>query len=273
MFSQFLILAILAIVALSCTLAPLGCFLMWRRQVFFGDALSHCAMLGVSLSFLVQISPWWGILLICLILSVLLSYGAHFFKLPPDSWLGLLSYTCIALSYIVMREMSKDGFPVSAAIEHFLFGDLLLLDSTDIIKLYMMSGCIVAILFTLWRKFLNVTLDPDNAKVLGLNPMHYNFLLLLLLSLTITVTVPLVGALLVPGLLIIPAACAIIVARSPEEMVMKSVLVSLLMMLLGVWVSYKLDWPVGATAMALGFIVFLLSKFVYHIYYLGKNSR
>lgn len=257
MFDSFIVFSCIAAFCLSFSLAPIGCFLLWRRQAFFGDVMAHSAMLGVAISLLFgSASPLWGIILICFLLSSLLAYGPRLFNLPSDTWLGLLSYTLMAIAFIVIRTLPKK----SQNIECFLFGDLLLLNKTDIMTLFIIVFVVCLFLWIFWRKLLLITLDPDWAHVEGIAPHHMTFLFLMLLSSVVAITLPIIGALLVPGLLLLPAACAAQFSKSPEGMIRRAILMALIMLFLGIALGFLLDWPIGPTCVVSGFCLFALTR-------------
>ncbi len=257
MFDYFIIYACIAAVCLSFSLAPIGCFLLWRRQAFFGDVMAHSAMLGVAISLICGASsPLWGIILVCFVLSGFLAYGPRFFNLPSDTWLGLLSYTLMAVAFIVIRTLPRS----QQNVEHFLFGDLLLLNRMDIITLIIMI-LIVALFFLLcWRKLILITLDPDWAHVEGISPSHMTFLFLMVLSCIVATTLPIIGALLVPGLLLLPGACAAQYATSPEGMIKRAIFMALVMLFSGIGCGLFMDWPIGPASVIAGFFLFILTR-------------
>lgn len=260
MIDHFVLLAILAALCLSFTLAPLGCFLLWRRQSFFGDAMAHSAILGVALSLMSGVTPLWGIFVICILISALLAYGPLFFKLPSDAWLGLLSYTLMAIAFIVIRGLPRSGPKAGGQVEHFLFGDLLLLNTFDIAVLVGTALIVVTFLILFWRKLILVTLDSDWAFVEGIPPHHMTFLFLIMLSCVVATTLPIVGALLVPGLLLLPGASAAQFSKSPEGMIVRSIVSACIMILGGIMLSFQCDWPVGPTSVVVGFCWFLVGR-------------
>ncbi|MDP4725414.1 MAG: metal ABC transporter permease [Alphaproteobacteria bacterium] len=262
MLDHFILFSLVAAVCLSFSLAPLGCFLLWRRQAFFGDAMAHSAMLGVAVSLMWSVTPLWGILLICTILSALLAYGPLIFKLPSDAWLGLLSYTLMAIAFIVMRSLPRGGAKGGASVEQFLFGDLLLLNISDIIVLVGITLVVVAFLFLFWRKLILITLDSDWASVEGIAPHHMTFVFLLMLSCVVAATLPIVGALLVPGLMLLPGASAAQFSRSPEGMIRRAIFMALLMLIGGISLGFHMDWPVGPASIVVGFGLFLGGRIV-----------
>jgi zinc transport system permease protein len=257
MFDLFFVFSLMAAICLSFSLAPLGCFLLWRRQAFFGDAMAHSAMLGVAISFLWGTAPLWGILLICICISALLAYGPFVFKLPSDTWLGLLSYTLMAMAFIVMRSLPRGGSNGSSSVEQFLFGDFLLLNVFDITILAAITISVGLFLRIFWRKLILITLDPDWAFVEGISPHHMTFLFLVMLSCVVAATLPIVGALLVPGLMLLPGAAAAQFSKSPEGMIKRAILMAHLMLLGGLAIGFLLDWPVGPSSVVVGFGLFL----------------
>lgn len=70
--ADFLLYALLAGLALALVAGPLGSFVVWRRMAYFGDTLSHAALLGVALGFLLDVSPAIAVTVGCLLLAVLL---------------------------------------------------------------------------------------------------------------------------------------------------------------------------------------------------------
>ena len=70
--ADFLLYALLAGLALALVAGPLGSFVVWRRMAYFGDTLSHAALLGVALGFLLDVSPTVAVTVGCLLLAVLL---------------------------------------------------------------------------------------------------------------------------------------------------------------------------------------------------------
>ncbi len=73
MFDAFLLRTILAGVALSLAAAPLGCFVVWRRMAYFGDATAHASILGVALALAFALPVFMGVLLIALAMALAIS--------------------------------------------------------------------------------------------------------------------------------------------------------------------------------------------------------
>ena len=72
MFEEFFLRALLGGIGVALIAGPLGCFVVWRRMAYFGDALAHSALLGVALGFLLSIEPALGVLVAGAVLACLL---------------------------------------------------------------------------------------------------------------------------------------------------------------------------------------------------------
>jgi zinc transport system permease protein len=121
---------------------------------------------------------------------------------------------------------------------------------------------IVALLFIFWQRLLLLTLNEDLAKAEGIKHTFYQLLFMLMIALAVSVSVQIVGVLLITSLLIIPPAIAKVFARTPSQMVFKSILVSILAVIIGLSGSMYYDLATGpAIVIALG-ILFVLSQLV-----------
>ncbi|HIC40645.1 MAG TPA: metal ABC transporter permease, partial [Piscirickettsiaceae bacterium] len=142
-----------------------------------------------------------------------------------------------------------------------LFGDILSITNRDIVWVYSVLIVIVALLSIFWQRLLLLTLNEDLAKAEGIKHTFYQLLFMLMIALAVSVSVQIVGVLLITSLLIIPPAIAKVFARTPSQMVFKSILVSILAVIIGLSGSMYYDLATGpAIVIALG-ILFVLSQF------------
>lgn len=244
--------ALVAGAGLALLIGPLGCFLLWRRMAFFGDALGHSALLGIALGATLQLNMNLGIVIICLLCALILSRTHNRQNLSPDAWLGIISYSALALGVLALSKSRSSLDP-----ESYLFGDILTLGLPD---LYWIYGCVVLVaVFFLWkwRELLLLTLDEEIAQTDGIStaPLRTGFMVIL--AVTVAVALKAVGALLVPALMIMPAAAAGQLARSPAHMAVLATCTAFAAITLGLFGSIFLDTPSGATIVAVCLILFL----------------
>ena len=99
---DFLIRALLAGLLIAIIAGPLGVFILWRRMAYFGDTLSHSAILGVALGLLLSINVKIGILFSTLLVAGLLIYSQRQKKLASDTMLGIISHSALSLGLVLI---------------------------------------------------------------------------------------------------------------------------------------------------------------------------
>ncbi|HSX69937.1 MAG TPA: metal ABC transporter permease, partial [Pseudomonas sp.] len=150
---DFLLNALLAGLALALVAGPLGSFVVWRRMAYFGDTLSHAALLGVALGFLLDLSPTLAVTAGCLLLAVLLVTLQQRQPLASDTLLGILAPTTLSLGLVVLSFMDE----VRIDLMGYLFGDLLAVGDSDLAWILGGSALVLALLLPLWRRLLAIT--------------------------------------------------------------------------------------------------------------------
>lgn len=139
--ADFLLYALLAGLALALVAGPLGSFVVWRRMAYFGDTLSHAALLGVALGFLLDVSPTIAVTVGCLLLAVLLVTLQQRQPLASDTLLGILAPSTLSLGLVVLSFMHEVRIDLMA----YLFGDLLAISPTDLA--WILGGSAAVLIF------------------------------------------------------------------------------------------------------------------------------
>lgn len=238
---SFLFLSLMAGSIIALTAGPLGAFVVWRRMAYFGDTLAHSALLGVALGIILSISPMVGIALASGIIAVLLWWMQKTSQLASDSLLGILSHSALALGLVCVGLFSDSRIDLYG----YLFGDLLTVNTRDIIVICATSAVILGFIGVFWRSFLMISIDENLAKVEGLAVEKLRLLLMLLMALLIAIAMKAVGILLITALLIIPPAAARKLTSSPEAMALGAALIGVLSVWGGLAISYWWDTAPG----------------------------
>lgn len=260
MFDDFIVRAALAGVVVAAAAGPLGCFVVWRRMAYFGDATAHAAVLGVAISLGFSMSIIAGVLVTSLAMALAIS-ALEGRGLAADTLLGVFSHSALAAGILAASLMTGLRVDLSA----YLIGDILAISKQDLIVISAGSVAVVALLCWRWNKLLTVTLNPDLAEASGISARREQLFLTVALALLVAVAIKLVGALLITALLIIPAAAARPLARSPETMAVMASVAGVFSAVAGLWVSFQADTPTGptivCTAAALFFSTALFKAF------------
>lgn len=264
---ELLLPSLLAGLCLSCLTGPLGTFVVWRRMSYFGDTLSHAALLGVTFGFLFDINLFYAIVLVTLILAIGLLWLESQKQLPVDTLLGILAHSALSLGLVVISLMNS----IRIDLMGYLFGDLLSITMFDVYQILICVVIIGILLIWRWNQFLFITVSEELAFSHGINVPLTKFMLTILLALTIGIAMKFVGALIITALLIIPAATAKYYAKNPESMALFAILIGMLSILGGILFSLIYDTPTGPSVVLSNTCLFFISLFISKFFLRTKN--
>lgn len=257
MLDDFLWRAAIAGVGVAVIAAPLGCFVVWRRMAYFGDATAHAAILGVALSLALDVSILFGALALALVMAVSVSVlrGRGY---AMDTLLGVLAHSALAFGLVAVSFVSGVRVDLSA----YLFGDILTVTKTDVLAIWVGVLLVLTLLVWRWSRLLISTIDEELAHASGVNPRTEHWVLTIALSIVVAVAIKVVGALLIGALLLIPAATARRFASTPETMAVIAVAAGVISALSGLALSWQFDTPAGPSMVCVIAVLFLLSTLV-----------
>ena len=254
MLDDFMVWAALAGIGLALATGPLGSFVVWRRMAYFGDATAHAAILGVALALAFDLPVGLGTLAVALVMAVTVaSLSARGWAM--DTTLGVLAHSALALGLVAVSFVHG----VRTDLQAYLFGDILAVTRGDLGFIWGGSLAVLALLVWRWQRMLTATLNADLAHASGINPDRERLILTLALAVVVAVALKVVGALLIAALLIIPAAAARALSRTPEAMAGLAVLFGMLAALLGLALSLWQDTPAGPSIVTAAAAIFALS--------------
>ncbi|MTI14941.1 zinc ABC transporter permease subunit ZnuB [Sansalvadorimonas verongulae] len=258
---------LLAGLGVALVAGPLGTFVVWRRMAYFGETLSHSALLGVAFGFLLNVNVQVAVMVGCIVLSLLLVWLQQKRMMATDTLLGILAHSALSLGLVVVSLLGAVRVDMMA----YLFGDLLAVSQTDLFWIYGGGACVLLLLARFWSQFISITVHEELAQVEGVPVERMRLILMLLIALVIAVAMKIVGVLLITSLLIIPAATAQRIARSPEQMAIGASVMGMLSVTGGMWASLKWDTPTGPSVVVCSAALFLLVMSVSAL--TGTNQR
>lgn len=233
--------ALAAGLLLALVTGPLGSLLVWRRLAYFGDSLAHAALLGVGLSLLLSIPGWLGIVLVCAVVAGLLAALLRHPELATDTLLTLLATTSLSMGLITVSLADN----VRVDLMAYLFGDLLGVTAADLPLLLGGALLTLGLLRWQWDALVLASVSEELAEVDGVRVGRLRLLLLLLVAFTVTAAMKVMGVLLITALLIIPAAAARRLSRTPEQMAVLASGIGMLAVLGGLGGSLQWNLPLG----------------------------
>jgi ABC-type Mn2+/Zn2+ transport system permease subunit len=264
--------AILAALLAGLVCPLIGCFLLLRRTGFHGVLLPQLGATGVALGF--AILPWWIDHLGLGGLTLEAAQGdPHAMMNWHIPWAALCTFGGLGWLLLAGNRDGRETGRVAAAfaiasaatlllaqaspfgaefVAEMLRGEILAVGVHEFETLAAAYLSVLALFVVYQRDFLLISYDRETARVLGRPVLRLEILLFTLIGLTISVGVMIVGPLVLFGLLVLPPLWARRHARTMRSYYGIAVAFGLAAVLLGVWASFALDWPLGAAVVAAG---------------------
>ena len=255
MLDDFMIRALIAGIGIALVAGPLGCFVVWRRLSFFGDTLAHSALLGVLLSISFNINVSLAIFAVSSLVAILLLMLEKKTNLAGDALVGLISHSCLAIGLVILGFLSFIRFDIMG----ILFGDILSVNTNDLLVIWIGGGLILIVLWYIWKPLFASTVNHELAEAEGMRPERVKAIFTILLAALIAISIKMVGVLLITGLLIIPTAMARNLSNNPKQMVILSIIGGLLSVFIGLYTSFEINTASGPSIVSVALILFILS--------------
>ncbi|GLC80587.1 metal ABC transporter permease [Lacrimispora brassicae] len=191
----------------------LGSFAVLRRQSLLGDGVSHSALPGVVMAFVLLGSKNTEVLLLGALISGLLatlfivSIVRHT-RVKFDSALALVMSVFFGLGLVLLTYVQKIPNSNQAGLKRFIFGQASTLLKRDIILMEVCGLILLVLVLLFWKEFKLLTFDSDFAQSLGFSPKKLNLLLSFMIVLAIIMGLQTVGVILMSAMLITPAVAA-----------------------------------------------------------------
>ncbi|MDP2323092.1 MAG: iron chelate uptake ABC transporter family permease subunit, partial [Gammaproteobacteria bacterium] len=200
-------------VILGVSAGLLGCFAFLRKRSLLGDALSHAALPGVCMAFILTgtkdplvilagaaVSCWAGALSIEWIV-------AHT-RCKEDSALGMVLSVYFGFGVLLLTHIQNSGNAAQSGLDKFLFGQAASLVKGDVYTLGAVGVLMCLAVVVGYKEFKVVSFDPDFARALGLPVRFVEILLATLIVLAVCIGLQAVGVVLMAAMLVTPAAAA-----------------------------------------------------------------
>jgi len=255
MFEDFLFRAFVAGIGLAIITGPLGCFIVWRRLSYFGDTLSHSALLGVVIAYALSFNIILSVFLISGLISLSLLYLQKKTNLPNDALLGLLAHSVLAIGLVLLGLLSF----IRIDLMGLLFGDILAVNFNDILLVWIGGTAVLILLVIIWRPLFAGTVNLELAKAEGMKSELANAIFTLLIAAVIAISIKIVGILLITGLLIIPASASRNLSSNPIQMAIIASIVGVISMVLGLYSSLTWNTSTGPTILSVALGIFIIT--------------
>ncbi|HLT34216.1 MAG TPA: metal ABC transporter permease [Aquaticitalea sp.] len=191
----------------------LGSFAVLRKQSLLGDAISHAALPGIAIAFLITGAKDSNTLLVGALISGLL--GTFWIRgiitkthLKSDTALGLILSLFFGFGMLLLTFIQKQPNANQAGLDKYLFGQAATLVEKDVWFMAIITALCLFVLLLFWKEFKILLFDKDYAKTLGFNIKTIDILITSFIVLAIVLGLQTVGVVLMSAMLLAPAAAA-----------------------------------------------------------------
>ncbi|CAL4321329.1 metal ABC transporter permease [Buchnera aphidicola] len=258
MYNHYLMSIIFGIL-LSFSCGILGSFIFWRKMASFGNTLSHSSLLGLSVALLLHSNAFVSVLLLLIVLTILIVCIEHFSKISLDTIFSIITYSSLSMGMIILNVTSKEH---KADLTKYLFGNLLNVTFLDTIIISMVTMIIFITTMILWKDMVSMVISSELSQVSGINVFKMKLILMITTALLIGITTQLIGALLITSLLVISPAIVQNFVYSPETMIIYTILINIVSILLGIFITYFFNIPISPIIVLITSIFFLISLII-----------
>lgn len=212
-FDYTLMIVTIGAALLGAVSGSLGTYAVLRRQSLLGDAISHAALPGIAIAFLLTgskaplilvlgaaIAGWLSTLLIMSVVRLT--------RIKYDSALGIVLSTFFGFGLVLHTLIQRTGNANQAGLDTFLFGQAATILARDILTIGVLGGIAIVITFIFWKELKLLVFDDGFAASLGFPIRALDILLTSLLVIAIVLGLQAVGAVLMSAMLVAPAVAA-----------------------------------------------------------------
>lgn len=244
------------LIAILCSV--LGVFLVLRRLSLIGDGLAHVTFGSVALALLFRFqSVYTSIAAIpCVLLSAIgILKITEKARIYGDAAIGIVSSLGIACG--IMLASLAGGFNVD--LFSYLFGNILSISRAELAVTSVLFVIVLLTVAFLYNELFAITFDEELAMTSGIRAERINMVLVLLTALTVVLAMKVVGIMLISSLLILPAASSLQLARGFRTAIILSIFLGVTSVLGGIFVSFLINLPTGATIIIINFLLFVIA--------------
>ena len=253
---EFMRNALLAAFLVSIVCGVVGTFVVVKKIVFISGGITHAAFGGIGLGYLLGISPILTAIPFSMATAIAIGLISEKTRISEDSAIGILWVVGMALG-ILFIGLAPGYAP---DLFSYLFGSILTVPFSDIIIMVILDLIIILTMVFFYREFQALSFDEEFSEIVGIPTKFLYLILLCLVALSIILLIQVVGVILVIALLTIPTSIARQFTNKMKPLMIYSTINAVVFTIIGLWLSYFLNLPSGATIVLVLALVFFISS-------------
>ncbi|OGH66215.1 MAG: hypothetical protein A3J66_04140 [Candidatus Magasanikbacteria bacterium RIFCSPHIGHO2_02_FULL_47_14] len=248
--------ALLAGIITAVLVGWVGVYVVSRRMSFIGEGIANASLTGVALALLAGWAPLPVAILVSLLTAAAIFIIERRTVIASDAAVGILCTSGLALGVILLRFFQ--GY--QPELVSFLFGNILSIKISDLVVTEVFGVIVFLLLAFFTRQLTFMTIDPEGGYLHGLSRWGYDLLLYSVTAVTVVLSIKLLGVILVSALLVIPSSISKLFSSSFRSFRRNGILLSVVIVVFGLFLSYWLNLPSGATIVLFGATLFALAS-------------
>ena len=250
--------AVFASLLASLTCGIVGSYIVARRMVFISGGITHASFGGIGIAYYLGLNPVLGAAVFSVLSALGIEYISGKTNVREDSAIGILWSLGMALGIIFV--FMTPGYAPN--LMSYLFGSILTVGKTDLWLMLALAALIVGFFMRFYYTILFIAFDEDYARTHKIPVQIYKYILISLVALTIVMNIRLVGIILVISFLTIPPSTANLFTNNLSHMMLYSILIGVFGSIAGIYISYFMNIPSGATIIFAFIVIFAVAKII-----------
>ena len=242
--------------AISFCAALIGVILVLKKYSMIGHGLGEVGFASLSLALVLGLPEMYVAIPIVIIASFIILVISQKKGEAGDITIALVSTGALAFG-VIITSLTK-GFNID--VYNYMFGSILTMTTKDVIISVVLSVILIIVYMFFYNRLFMITYDEKYAKVCGINITFYQFLIAFFTALVVVIGMRMMGTLLISSLIVFPAIIARKLTNSFKNMVILSVLISVICFIFGILISYYLNLPTGACIVAVYIVSLLIAN-------------
>ena len=254
--------ALICGVAISMCAAIIGVILVLKNYSMIGHGLGEVGFASLTLAVALDLPPLSISLPIVMVAAVIIMIISQKRGESGDIPIALVSTGALATGIIITSVST--GFNIDVA--NYMFGSILSMTKIDVIVSIILCIVVLGVYMFFYNRLFMITYDEKFAKARGINVVFYQFLISFLTALVVVLGMRMMGTLLISSLIVFPAVIAKGLTNSFRQLIIISSIISVTCFVLGMFVSFFLNLPTGASIAGVYIVLLLISKIVNKIF-------
>ncbi len=234
----------------------IGTFVLVKRISFISGGIAHAVLAGMGIATFLSTNVLHGAIVAAIIAALIIGWVKLHVRQHEDTLIGAIWAVGMAIGILFLYK--TPGYSID--LLSYLFGNILMVTRSSVLQLVILDATVLVILAVFFKYFVAVSFDEEFARIQGLSVDFWYLLLLCMIALTVVILVQVVGIVLVIALLTLPAAVAGQWSNTILRMMGLAVLAAAAFTCAGLFASFQLDLPSGATIVLIAATGFLISS-------------